>query len=331
MSFLTRVIRRGAVRLVGASFAALALSGSAVGAADWPSRPIRVMVGFAPGGATDIIVRLVGQRMEQELGQPVIVENRAGAGGNLSAHTVALAEPDGYTLGMVSTSVMSINPHLYKRTGFDPKRDFTPISVVVTIPNLLTVNPSIPVKTIAELGEYLRNHQGNVNCASSGAGTTQHIGLVMLLRGFDTSCVIVQHRGNAPAGLEVIAGRMAFHIDSITTGLEQARAGQVRAIAVTSPNRTSIAPDIAAVAETIPGFDAATWAGIVGPKGLPKPIVARVEAAVAAALRDTGVAKRLREIGTEPVGLGPAAFAEMLKSEDARWAPIVTGLDLSLD
>lgn len=285
-------------------------------------QPVRILVGFAAGGVSDILARMTAARMQEVLSRPVIVENRVGAGGNLAAAAVARSRPDGHTLLAASTSILAINPLIYPDTGLDRRRDFTPVGVLVTIPNVLIVHPGLPVRSIAEFGIHFTAQQ-DLPCGSPGIGTSQHLGLLMLMQQLGAECRMAHYRGGSTALPDLQAGRVLAAFDSITSGMAQAQAGNVRLLGVTSQMRAAIAPGLPAIAETVPGFEATTWAGLVAPAGTPDPVLERFAGIVRGMVEDPSTAARLRQMGTHPIGFDRGAMARLLDEEDDKWGPLV--------
>ncbi|WP_158639073.1 Bug family tripartite tricarboxylate transporter substrate binding protein [Elioraea rosea] len=306
---------------LGAAGVAFALPAGAQ--ADFPSRPLRLIVPFAPGGSSDVMARLVAGHMGNTLGQSIVVENRGGAGGNIGAEAVARAAPDGYTIGTGSVSILSINKHLYARLPFDPDKDFTPIGLVGVLPNILIAHPSVPVTDLASLIAYVRANPGKLSYASTGSGTSQHLAMEMLKTAAGLDIPAVTYRGSGQAIPDLVAGRVELMVDTMVTGAQLAREGQVRAIAVTTEAPSHLAPDMPRVSQTIPGFDAGSWLGIIAPAGVPAPVARKLEAAVEAAVKDPTVAQRLRDLGVTPTPLVGEAFARFVAAESAKWGPVV--------
>ncbi|WP_291297781.1 tripartite tricarboxylate transporter substrate binding protein [Elioraea sp.] len=307
---------------IGAT-AALTLPCAASAQAQFPTRPLRMIVPFAPGGSSDVMARLVADHMGRTLGQTVAVDNRGGAGGNIGAEAVARAAPDGYTLGTGSVSILSINKHLYARLPFDPDKDFAFIGLVGVLPNILVAHPSVPATDLASLIAYVKANPGKLSYASTGSGTSQHLAMEMLKTAAGLDIPAVTYRGSGQAIPDLVAGRVELMVDTMVTGAQLAREGKVRAIAVTTVEPSHLAPELPRVSQTIPGFDAGSWLGIIGPAGLPAPVAARLEAAVAAAVNDPAVAQRLRDLGVTPTPLVGEAFARFVATESAKWGPVV--------
>jgi tripartite-type tricarboxylate transporter receptor subunit TctC len=299
-------------------------------AQDYPSKPIHLVVGYTPGGTTDIIARIIGARLSETLHQPVIVENRAGAGGNIGADLVAKAAPDGYTLLMGTAGTMAVNPWMYKKLPFDTVRDFAPISLVATLPNLMVVSPNVPAKTVQEFVAWAKARPGKVFFASSGTGNTPHMTAELFNQTTGLKMVHVPYKGSGPALSDLMAGTgVQVMFDNMPSAIGQARAGNVRAIAVTSPKRVESAPDIPTVAESgYPGFEVVTWFGLFAPAGTPPAVVERLNREVAEAVRNPETRKRLLDLGAEPTSNSPAQYAALVKSERDTWGKVVKSANI---
>ncbi|WP_338665888.1 tripartite tricarboxylate transporter substrate binding protein [Pararoseomonas sp. SCSIO 73927] len=291
--------------------------------------PIRLIVGFPPGGGIDLLTRVMGEGLSARLGRTVVVENRAGAGGNIAADAVAKAAPDGNTLGAVPAGPLVINRHIYRSMPFDPLQDFTPISRFAAIPVVFLAAPNSGITGIAGLRAALE--KGPLPCGTPGAGTTQHLALALLMREIGRECTIVHYRGTGPALPDLLTGTIGLYVDTVVTGLPPARDGRARAVAIASPARSALAPDVPVVAESVPGFVAETWLALVGPRGLPEPVAARLEEAMIALARDPAVAARLRELASDPVGSTRAELAETIRAQDAVWGPVAKAANVTAD
>jgi tripartite-type tricarboxylate transporter receptor subunit TctC len=293
--------------------------------------PIRLIVGFPPGGGIDLLSRVMGQELGARLGRPVVVENRTGAGGNLAAETVAKAAPDGSVLGAIPAGPLVINRHIYRSMPFDPLADFTPISRFAAIPIVILASPDFPPRTIAEFRDWLRAGRPAA-CGTPGAGTTQHLADMLLLRAMGgLDCTIVHYRGTGPALPDLFTNKIQVYTDTVVTGLPPVRDGRARALAIASRSRSALAPEIPTVAESVPGFEADTWLALMGPRGLPDATTAALEAAAIAIARDPAVVARLRELGAEAVGSTRAELAEIIRAQDAQWGPIARAANVTAD
>lgn len=300
-----------------------AQAGAAAGA--WPNRPIRLVVPFPAGGATDLVARALVPRVSQVLGQAVTVENRAGAGGTLGSGEASRAAPDGYTLLLTTSSTHAIAPHFNKRLPYDALADFTPIAHVANAASLLLVTPKLPVKSVNELISYARSNPGKLDYASSGNGTIVHLTTEAFKTQAGVYMTHIPYRGTALAIPDLVAGNVQVLFDSIPSGMPHVKDGRVKALAVTGLKRSALAPELPTVAEAgLPGFQSVTWFGVYGPKGVPADVVKRVQAAVDQALRTADVIDRFAKLGAEPVtGSNPAEFAAMVQADSARWAKLI--------
>jgi tripartite-type tricarboxylate transporter receptor subunit TctC len=297
---------------------------SAPGMAQWPAKPVHFIVPYPAGGPVDAVARLLGQRVAEALGQPVIVENKAGAGGNIGADFVAKSAADGYTLLMGAVATHAINPTLYPAMPYDAARDFAAITQVASTPNVLVVHPALPVKSVQELVAYARAHPGKLNFGSGSTGSAGHLAgeLLKSMAGIDMTHV--PYKGAAAAMQDLVAGRLDLMFDNLASAQGQVRAGTVRALAVTTAKRSALAPEIATMGESgLPGFDINTWFGVFAPAGTPAPIVQRLHDEFAAALASAEVRTRMLSLGAEPVSSTPAAFAAFVDGEAKKYARLV--------
>jgi tripartite-type tricarboxylate transporter receptor subunit TctC len=316
--------------------AILALSSAWSLAQTYPSKPIRLVVPFPAGGATDLLARSIAQRVGQGLGQTVVVENKAGAGGSLGSAEVAKATPDGYTLLIATSSTHSIGPHLnpklpYKTTG--PDSDFTPIAHVADATNVLLVPLDLPVKNVAELIAYSKARPGQLNYASSGNGTIVHLTTEAFKAQAGLYITHIPYRGTALAIPDLVSNKVQILFDSIVSGLPHVKDGKLRALAVTGKTRSALAPELPTVAESgLPGFTSTTWFGIYGPKGLPADITARLNTEFNKALQSAEVRERLARLGAEVAAANtPAQFAALVQADSDRWAAIIRERKITLD
>ncbi|RSZ33404.1 tripartite tricarboxylate transporter substrate binding protein [Variovorax beijingensis] len=296
---------------------------AAAQAGDFPNKAIRIVVPFPPGGATDAAARLVAVKMGEHWGQPVVVDNRAGAGGNVGSDLVAKAPADGYTLVMGVTGSHAINTSLYSKMPYDPVADFVAISQVAVVPNVLVVHPSVPAKNLAELVALARKEPGKLNYASLGNGTAAHLGMEMLKSEAGVDIAHVPYKGSAPAVSDLLAGQVQMMVDGLPSALPHVKAGKLRAIALTSLRRAPSLPDLPTIAETYPGFYADAWSGLFAPKGTPQPVVDKLSAEVQRILKLPDVREKLTALGAEPVGSTQAEFAAHVKREIDKWAKVV--------
>ena len=315
-----------------AGLAALLLAIPAAPAADYPTRPVNLLVAFTPGGPSDVLSRIVGKKLEQLLGQPFIIENRPGAGGNVAAEQVARASADGHTLLMGNNSILATNAALYKKINFDPEADFAPISLIGSQANILVVNPQLPVRTMAELIAHAKANPGKVNYASSGHGAAAHLAAELFKAEAKIDIVHVPYKGAAPALQDVIAGHVQMMFATAASVVPHIQSGQVRALAVTTLKRTAVFPELATVDELgLKGFDATTWHGLVAPSRTPKDVVATLHRATVAALADAAVRKSLGDLGVDIVGNTPEQFSAYIKAEIPKWTAIVKASGATLD
>jgi len=307
-------------------FAAIALASlAAVAQAQaWPSKPIKWVVPFAPGGTTDILARTVGEKLAVALGQPVIIENKPGAGGGVGAEFTAKSAPDGYTIMGGTISTHAINASLYKSLPYDPVKDFVAITLIARVPNMLVINPSVPAKDVKELIALLKANPGKYSFASSGNGTSQHLSGELFKSMSGTDMQHIPYKGSPPALQDVVGGQVAMTFDNITTALPLAKAGKLRALAVTTAKRSSVAPDVPTLAESgLPGFEVGSWQGVFAPAGTPPEIVKRLNAEIVKALNMPDVRDKLSGLGAEIVADSPEEFSALVKAEVAKWADVV--------
>jgi tripartite-type tricarboxylate transporter receptor subunit TctC len=290
----------------------------------YPAKPIRLVVPFPPGGSTDIVARIVAQKLSDRLGQQVVVENRGGAGGTIGAEAVAKAAPDGYTLVLGTTSTHAVAPNVYAKIGYDPVKDFAPISLVAVTPYLLVVNPSMNVKSLPEFVGYVKARPGKLNYASAGTGSTTHLAMEMLKDAAGLYIVHIPYNGNGPAGTAVIAGQVEILFGSLPAVLPHAKSGRVRPIAVGTPKRSPSLPEGPTVAESgFPGFDASLWLAVMAPAGTPAPVVDRLHKEIVAAIATPDAADALSKAGAEPITSTPAELAAMVKDGVDKYAKVV--------
>jgi tripartite-type tricarboxylate transporter receptor subunit TctC len=301
---------------------ALPLAGGDARAQRFPERPLKLVVGFAPGGPADALARITGQVLSESLGQPVIVENRPGAGGTIAATAVARAAPDGYTLLVGATSDV-INPLARKDVRYSLEADFAPVALIASSPNVLVVHPSVPAGSVQELVAYARAHPGALNYGSAGVGTLSHLAGAFVAATAQLQVVHIPYKGTAAAQVDLLSGRLQFMFDSMLSALANAKAGKVKALAVTSPQRWPNAPLLPTMAESgFPGFDMMAWFGLLAPADTPPWIVARLSDVVLKGLQAGAPRQRIRGIGGEPGRLSPAEFGQYIRAENAHWSKI---------
>jgi tripartite-type tricarboxylate transporter receptor subunit TctC len=300
--------------------------------AAYPTRPVTLIVAFTPGGPSDLLARIIGKKLEQLLGQPFVIENRPGAGGNIAAEAAARAAPDGYTLLMGNNSILATNASLYKKIGYDAEQDFAPISLIGSQANILVVNPALPAKSMTELIALAKQKPGQLNFASSGYGAAAHLSGELFKAQAGIDIVHVAYKGAAPALQDVIGGHVQMMFATAASVVGHIKDGLVRPLAVTTLRRTAVLPDIPTVAELgIAGFDATTWHGLVAPAGTPKGVIDALYHATATALNDPDTRKALGDLGVDLVGSSPQEFAAYIKAEIPKWSAVVKAAGARLD
>jgi tripartite-type tricarboxylate transporter receptor subunit TctC len=304
--------------------AALAVSGFASGAAhaqDWPNKPVTVIVPFAAGGTTDIVGRMVAQAVSEKLGARFIIENVGGAGGNLGAMNAAKAAPDGYTIFM-STVAHAMAPGIYSTLSYNFEKDFEPVTIVGTVPNILIVNPSVPAKSVQELIAYIKANPGKLNYGSAGVGSTEHMSSA-LFASMTGDIVHVPYRGGAPMMVDLVANHIQMSIETSAAATPFIKGGQVRALAVSPAKRSALFPDLPTIAESgLQGYDVSTWYGWLFPKGTPEPIRNKLYAALTEVLKQPDLVKRMADVGCETGGIAPAEFKTFIHTETEKWVAL---------
>jgi tripartite-type tricarboxylate transporter receptor subunit TctC len=309
--------------------AALSLAACALAHAQpYPSRPVRIVVPFPPGGPTDIVARLVSQKMTEGLKQPVVVENRAGAGGVLGTEFVAKAPADGYTLLMGTIGGLAVSMSLLPDRGYDTLRDFAPITQAVNVTSILVTHPSVPVKSVQELLALARLHPGKLNYGSSGGGTVTHLAGELLKLMGGVNIIHVPYKGGAPALTAILSGEVDLTYENSLIIVPHIKSGKVRALGVTSAQRSKLLPDLPSVAEALPGYGASGWYGLVAPAATPKDVLARLNAEAVKALRSPDVAERLSGQGAEPAPGSPGDFAAFIRAEIDKWSKVVKAANM---
>ncbi len=321
--------RRDFLRLAAGAATLPALSGVAT-ADDYPTKPVRVLVGYAPGGTTDTLARMIGQRLADRLGQQFLIETRTGAGTNIATEALVRSPPDGYTL-FLATSANAINATLYERLSFNFIRDVAPVAIIADAPLVMEVHPSVPVRTVPEFIAYARANPGKINMASAGTGSPVPVAgeLFMMLTG--TKLVHVPYRGSAPAITDMLGGQMQVIFDTVPTSLEHIRAGKLRPLAVTTANRLDALPDIPTVADFLPGFEASAWQGLCAPKGTPADIVNRLNKEVNAAVADPKMKGQLEDLSLRVLSGTPADFGRLIADDTEKWAKVVKFAGIKAD
>ena len=317
---------------LAARFAAslLLLLASAANAA-WPDHPIKLVVPWAPGGSTDILARAVADKLTQSLGQPVIVENKAGASGNIGSEFVASSKPDGYTILFGSMSTHAINPAMDSKMPFDGVESFTPIAMLAFVTNTMVVNPSLPVSNLKEFIAYCKAHPGAVAYASAGPGSTNHLSAALMEKMAGIKMLHVPYKGGAPAVLSVVSNETQVLFTAGTQSLPHVKAGKLKLLAVTENHRSALLPDTPTVAETLPGYEMAVWYGAFGPKGLPPEITQRLNNEINRAMMLPDVKTRMESIGVEPVNVTPGQFSKVLHDDAKKWGQLVRELGIKAE
>ena len=291
-------------------------------AVPYPAKPIRLVVPYSPGGNTDVFARLIAQRLTVAWGQQVVVDNRAGGNTLIGTELVARSIADGYTI-MLTTLTLTVSPSLYKKLPYDTVRDFTPITLAVVLPNVLVVHPSVPAKSLKEMIQYAKVNPGKLNYASTGNGTSPHLSMELLKTMAGISLVNIPYKGGAPALADLMGGQISAQFIGLSVAIPFIKSGKLRALAVTSSKPSSVAPDIPTVGETVPGYELDAWFGVLGPGGMPEPLVQRLQQAIAKILHSPDFKEHLVSLGAEPVGSSPLKFATYIKSEISKYAQIV--------
>jgi tripartite-type tricarboxylate transporter receptor subunit TctC len=319
------------MRRIFAVAAALIVSAAAHAQDSWPQHAVTLVVPFGPGGSADLTARIISTYLQARLGASFVIENKGGAGGSLGAGFVAKAPNDGYTLLVGTVSSNAVNAALYTRLPYDLDRDFQPVSRLVLFPNLLFVNPKIPATSVAGLIAYLKANPGKVNYGSSGIGTSSHLSSVMFALATGTEMTHIPFRSTSDVINNMIGGHIDLGIDSMTTTIPYAQSGAVRALAVTTPQRSASMPDLPTIAETLPGYEATAWQGLFAPAGTPRPIIEKLAVEVKRILEMPEVASSLKAVGAEPAPMAPDAFAAFARSERTKWKEVVRVSGVRLD
>ena len=311
--------------------AAASLAAPALAQSTFPNRPITMVVPFAAGGSTDVVARIIAQKMSEGLGQQVVVENVAGAGGNVGAARIAKGEPDGYQILMGTVATHALNPLMLKRKPYDPATDFAPISLLAVVPNVLIINPSLPAKTVPELIALLKANPNKYNYASSGIGTPLHLSGELFKSLARVEMQHIPYRGSGPALNDVVAGVVPIQFDNLPSASSFIQAGTLKALGVTIKDRAPSFPDVPTIAESLPGYETYTWNALFAPKGTPKEIVDRLNAEAVKAVKDPGVGERMKVFSAAVVGSTPEALGEHVKAEIETWTPVVKEAGVSID
>ena len=299
------------------------LASSAIAAQNFPTKPVRVIVPFSAGGATDIVTRVVAQKLTETWGQTIVVDNRAGAGGNIGADLAAKSPADGYTLFMTSGSIVTANQHMYKTLPYNAEKDLAAVTNVASGPQAITVNPSFPAKTVKDLIAMAKAKPKGVTFGSAGIGTQTHLAGENFIYTAGIDVVHIPYKGEAPAVSDLLGGQIQFVTPNLSAAINFVRSGKLRALAVTSKERSKQLPDVPAVAETLPGFENLGWFGFMVPAGTPKAVIAKIHGDTVAALKDATIAKRFEDLGMAPVGNTPEEFTKAIKAESGRWMKVI--------
>lgn len=301
-------------------------------AADYPNRPVRVIVPFPPGGATDIVGRDIADQLSRALKQPFVVENLSGASGNIGMTTAARSAPDGYTLVVGAPQTLTINPLLFKSNPFNPQKELAPIAVVATIPNVLIVNPKLPVSSVDELVQYIKDRPGKVNYGSSSIGGTPHLSSELFKSLTRTDILHIPYRGSSPALTDLMGGQIEMMFDNLPAALPHIQSGRVKALAVTSAQRSPAAPDLPTMQEAgVPDFESQGWFSLLAPAGTPQPVLEKINLEVNKILATDAFRQRLSNVGAEPKGGSIDDFRQLLDTETQRWAKVVEFADIKVE
>ncbi len=319
--------------LLAAAAALLSLAcAAAAHAQGWPSKPIKYIVNFAPGGTTDILARMIGPRLAEALGQPVVVENKPGQAGSVGAAELARAAPDGYTIGAGTISSHAINVSLYSKLPYDVFKDFAPITLLASLPNMLVVHPSIPANSVPELIAFLKANPNKHSFGSAGNGTSQHMSGELFKAMTGVQMQHIPYKGSGPMIPDLLSGTLSLSFENLTTAYPPARQGKLRALAVTSAKRSFVAPEVPTLAEAgLAGYDISSWQALFAPAGVPRPVIDRLYAETVKALKAPDVAKRLQELGLEPGGITPEEMTAKLRDDIPRLAKIVRDSGAKVD
>jgi tripartite-type tricarboxylate transporter receptor subunit TctC len=310
------------VKLAATLLIACALPAAAVAQA-WPQRPIKMIVPFPAGGGTDFIARLAAKHLSDRLGQQVFVENRGGANGAVGLQALMQADPDGYTISTCSDTPLVVNPSLYDKLPYAPLRDFVPVATMVRFPGMLAVHPSVPAQSVAELIALAKAKPGGLAYASAGVGNFSYLAMELFMQATGVKLLHVPYKGTGPASLALIGGEVQMGFNNVQTLLQNVRAGQLRALAVAEPQRVPVLPEVATVAETVPGFTMAPWVGVIAPAKTPKEVVDRLAKETLAIMRDQAIVKQLAEQQVTPYALDPAGMGELIRKDTEKWAGVI--------
>jgi tripartite-type tricarboxylate transporter receptor subunit TctC len=322
--------RRAAIGLVAAGVPSLLASVRKASALDYPTRPVRFLVGYPPGGATDILARLIGQWLSERLGQQFVIENRPGAGSNIGTEAVVRAPADGHTLLLVAPA-NAINATLYDRLNFNFIRDIAPVAGLIRVANVMEVNPSVPARTLPEFIAYAKANPGKINMASAGNGSQQHVAGELFKMMTGVSMVHVPYRGGGPALTDLLGGQVQLYFGTTASTIEYIRTGKLRALAVTTATRSQALPDVPTVGEFVPGYEASSWYGIGAPIGTPAEIVDKLNKEINAGLADPTLSARIGELGGTPLALSSAEFEQLIAADTEKWGKVVRAANITLE
>ena len=300
-------------------------------AQDYPVRAVRLIIPFAPGGSNDILGRLIAARLTDSLGQQVVVDNRGGAGGTIGAELAAKSPPDGYTMVIGHIGTLAVNPTLYKKLAYDPLKDFQPISLIAKVPNIMVVHPTVPAKSVQELVALAKAKPRALVYGSGGNGGAGHLATEYFKLMAKVDLVHVPYKGTGPAIIDLLAGQTQLVFAGVPGISAQVRAGKLRALGVSTTKRLAVFPDVPTIAESVPGYEATQWYGVLGPAGIPKPVVARLNQDIVKALQTREMQERLAADGAEPLSSTPEEFHAFIKAEIARWAPVIKAAQIRAD
>jgi tripartite-type tricarboxylate transporter receptor subunit TctC len=300
--------------------------------ADYPNKPIKIVVTFPPGGSSDAIIRILSTRLNDKLGQPLVIDNRPGAGGNIGLSVVAKAAPDGYVLGVGAAGGLTANVSLYPQMPFDVAKDFQPITMLAAIPFVLVGHPSVPADNIQQLIAYAKSQAGKVSIGHGGNGTAMHLSTALFTQMADLKLIEVPYRGSGPAAMDTLSGQIQLSITDLAAALPHIKAGKLKAFAVTSPKRLSNLPDVPTLAESgLTGYDSTGWFGLVAPAGTPASIIQKLNAEFTAALNDEGIKSQMRQSGMEPVATTTEGLDAYIKSETQKWGRVIRQANIKLN
>jgi tripartite-type tricarboxylate transporter receptor subunit TctC len=327
---MANLSRRNIVQLAASAAALSTLPDAASSALDYPTRPVRIIIGFPPGGPTDILGRLIGQWLSERLRQPFIVESRPGAGGNVGTEVVVRAPADGYTVLLFGAEA-AMNATMYNNLNFNFIRDITPVAGIMRGPDVMMVNPSFPAKTVPEFIAYAKANPGKINTGTPGNGTPPHMfgELFNIMTG--TDLVPVAYRGGGPALVDLLSGRMQVEFMAITAAIEHVKTSKLQALAVTSASRSTALPEVPAIGEFVPGYEASAWFGVGVPKKTPSDIVGKLNSEIGAGLADPGIKERLANLGSDPMPMTPTEFNKLIADETDKWGKVIRAANIKLD